>query len=362
MNLIKRALSILAFLLLLSTLALGSAAAQKPQVILLSNEIDLELNQELIGFLKENFDIVQAGGQDFPKYKESERILILGGPDARDTGSFAGEALARAWQDELRKNKGEKNIYLESNKWAGTQVILVVAGNTRYDTKAIASQEKVRIASLLNFKKPFSSILAGELKSKIDAGALFTLLDVRPKSVFDAEHLKNAVNIPFAELPTRYTELDKNREVVTYCQNGKLGAVAAQMLINLGFERVSNLRGGIDAWKERFGTQGIEATAKPPVELKAGSFEIRDGETIDVNGVRITFGYSPGGCHSPQEYYLKFVKIENGKPAGKPALLIYVEPEIEDITKDVHANGFLLGYTVKVPQWRSPLTITISPT
>jgi|GEM_PF-6517844 len=358
MKTVKSFLSIGIFLLLA-----GSAAAEKPQLILISNEIDFGLNQELTGFLNESFGMHRVNASDFQQYKESPRILILGGPDAAAVGGLVSQVLEQSWQDELRTKKWEKNIYIESGRWAGEQVIVVAAGNTRYDTQAIASQEKERIASLLNFKKPFSKVSAEELKGKIEAGAFFTLLDVRPKSMFDEGHLKSSINIPFAELPTRYTELDKNREVVTYCQNGKLGAVAAQMLINLGFERVSNLRGGIDAWKEKFGTQGIEATAKPPAELKAGSFEIRDGETIDVNGVRITFGYSPGGCHSPQEYYLKFVKIENGTLVGKPSLLSYLEPEssFDDITKDVHAIGFLLGYTVKVPQWHSPLTITISP-
>jgi len=358
MKAVKSFLSIGIFLLLV-----GSAAAEKPQLILISNEIDFELNQELTGFLNESFGMLRVNASDFQQHKESPRILILGGPDAAAVGGFVSEVLEQSWQDELRTKKWEKNVYIESSKWAGEQIIVVVAGNTRYDTQAIAQQEKERVASLLNFKKPFSKVSAEELKGKIDTGMLFTLLDVRPKSVFDAEHIKSAVNIPFAELAVRYTELDKNKEVITYCQNGKLGAVAAQTLINLGFERASNLRGGMDAWKERFGTQSIEATAKQPLELKAGTFEIRDGKTIDVNGVRITFAYSPGGCHSPQEYFLKFVKIENGTPVGKPSLLSYLEPEssFDDITKDVHALGFLLGYTIKVPHWRSPITITISP-
>lgn len=353
----RKFLSIIVFLLLVGS----SVAAQKPQLVLLSNDIDFELNQELTGFLNESFDILRVNASDFQQHKENPRILILGGPDAALVGGFASEILEQSWQDELRTKKWEKNVYIESGRWSGEQVVLVVAGNTRYDTQAIAQQEKERIVSLLNFKKPFSKISAEELKGKIDAGALFTLLDVRPKSVFDAEHIKNAVNIPFAELPARYTELDKNREIVTYCQNGKLGAVAAQTLINLGFEKASNLMGGIDAWKERFGTQGIESTAKPPVELKAGTFELKDGETVEVNGVRITFAYSPGGCHSPQEYFLKFVKIENGKAVGKPELFIYNEPTFHDITNDLHAKGFLLGYTVKIPEWSSPIIIAISP-
>src|SRR3990172_44351 len=203
----KKLLSLVVMLVLL-----GSVSAERPQVVVLSNEIDLGLNQELLGKLNESFDVLLIGSSDFPNYKGSPRIVILGGPDAKEVGGFAGEVLHLSWQDELRKNNGEKNVYIESSKWGSEQVVLVIAGNTRYDTQAIASMEKDRIVSLLNFKKPFSNIDSLELKTKIESGIPFTLLDVRPKTVFDLEHLKNAINIPFAELQTRYTELDRNKE------------------------------------------------------------------------------------------------------------------------------------------------------
>lgn len=349
------------FLLIIILLMTSTAAVEKPQLVLLSNDIDFELNQELIGFLRERFDVVRSPAQDFTNHKQALRILILGGPEAKDVGRFAGEVLAPAWQDELRKKKGEKNIYIESSKWTEAQVVLVVAGNNRYDTQAVAQQEKERIIDLLNSLKPFSKISPEELKNKMNSGALFTLLDVRSQSEFDAGHIKNAVNIPFPELQMRYAELDKNKEIVTYCQSGKVGALAAQYLINRGFVKVLNLLGGMDAWKEKFGVFGIEATTKA-TEVKEGVFNLKEGEFVDANGVRISFYYVAGPCATTEEHILSFVKLENGKEVGN-AFYVVAQGHLgkEDITEDLHAKGFLLGYTIKVPTWGYITTVSILP-
>jgi len=56
--------------------------------------------------------------------------------------------------------------------------------------------------------------------------------------------LRNAVNIPLAQLRDRMAELPRNRRIVTYCQKGQRGYLAACALHGNGFENVANLRGG----------------------------------------------------------------------------------------------------------------------
>jgi rhodanese-related sulfurtransferase len=57
-------------------------------------------------------------------------------------------------------------------------------------------------------------------------------------------NLKNAVNIPLGQLRDRLAELPHDRRIVTYCQKGQRGYLAACALHGHGFEDVANLRGG----------------------------------------------------------------------------------------------------------------------
>lgn len=71
------------------------------------------------------------------------------------------------------------------------------------------------------------------------------LVDVREGSeVADFGLLQNAVHIPLGELRDRLGELPRDRRIVTYCQKGQRGYLAARALKGLGFEDVANLRGG----------------------------------------------------------------------------------------------------------------------
>ncbi|MEK6265581.1 MAG: sulfurtransferase TusA family protein, partial [Clostridium sp.] len=69
------------------------------------------------------------------------------------------------------------------------------------------------------------------------------LLDVRTDIEFENGHLEGAINIPVDELRERMNELDKNKEILEYCQVGIRGYIAARILSQNGF-KVKNLTGG----------------------------------------------------------------------------------------------------------------------
>jgi NADPH-dependent 2,4-dienoyl-CoA reductase/sulfur reductase-like enzyme/rhodanese-related sulfurtransferase/TusA-related sulfurtransferase len=69
------------------------------------------------------------------------------------------------------------------------------------------------------------------------------LLDVRTDIEFENGHLEGAINIPVDELRERMNELDKNKEILEYCQVGIRGYIAARILSQNGFT-VKNLTGG----------------------------------------------------------------------------------------------------------------------
>jgi rhodanese-related sulfurtransferase len=62
--------------------------------------------------------------------------------------------------------------------------------------------------------------------------------------VEESGKLGNAVNIPLAQLRDRLGELPRDRRIVTYCQKGQRGYLAACALHGRGFDNVANLRGG----------------------------------------------------------------------------------------------------------------------
>lgn len=78
-----------------------------------------------------------------------------------------------------------------------------------------------------------------------------TVLDVRGADEFAAGHLRDAKNIPLADLANRIGELDKskNRTVVVVCQSGVRSDKAVRQLAAAGFGDVWSLDGGVAAWQ-----------------------------------------------------------------------------------------------------------------
>lgn len=90
-----------------------------------------------------------------------------------------------------------------------------------------------------------------QLAARLQEGDHPLLLDVREPEEWEIAHLPEATLIPLDELPQRVTELTRASELVVYCKSGNRSSQAAKMLLDLGFNNVRNLTGGIDAWARR---------------------------------------------------------------------------------------------------------------
>jgi len=148
----------------------------------------------------------------------------------------------------------------------GAQVLGERGIDKRVDVLATAITGKMSVFDLetldLAYSPPFGSAndpinTAGFVASHIARGDLATLapdswkpdgeflLDVRdPDELVEFGKLKNALNIPLAQLRDRLAELPHDRRIITYCQKGQRGYLAACALHGKGFEDVANLRGG----------------------------------------------------------------------------------------------------------------------
>jgi adenylyltransferase/sulfurtransferase len=87
-----------------------------------------------------------------------------------------------------------------------------------------------------------------ELKKKMDAGDTPFILDVREPNEYQINRIAGSTLIPLGELPRRYQELPRDREIIAQCKSGARSAKAMDFLKSVGFEDVKNLKGGILAW------------------------------------------------------------------------------------------------------------------
>jgi rhodanese-related sulfurtransferase len=91
-------------------------------------------------------------------------------------------------------------------------------------------------------------ILPEELSERLKRGERPLVLDVREPEEIAIASFPGATHIPMGDIPSRLTELDPDQETVVVCHHGIRSAQVAMYLARLGFERVSNLSGGIDLW------------------------------------------------------------------------------------------------------------------
>ena len=90
-----------------------------------------------------------------------------------------------------------------------------------------------------------------ELKERLDRGVPLVLVDVREpfeKTMVDLPEYGQRL-IPVKNIPFVGRELDPEAETVLYCRSGGRSAWATERLMEMGFHRVLNLRGGIMGWK-----------------------------------------------------------------------------------------------------------------
>ncbi len=76
-------------------------------------------------------------------------------------------------------------------------------------------------------------------------------LDVRSPEEWEITRLPGAIHIPLDDLLSRVNELNTAQEYVVYCHHGTRSAKAIGGLQKLGFKKLKNLAGGIDAWSQK---------------------------------------------------------------------------------------------------------------
>ncbi|MDT3668754.1 MAG: rhodanese-like domain-containing protein [Aromatoleum sp.] len=79
-----------------------------------------------------------------------------------------------------------------------------------------------------------------------------TVIDIRDQAEYASGHIPNARHIPVSEFERRKSELDKlkARPLIVCCTTGARSGPAIAALRKAGFEKLFNLRGGLQEWEK----------------------------------------------------------------------------------------------------------------
>jgi len=101
-------------------------------------------------------------------------------------------------------------------------------------------------------------IMPWDLSGMLAAGQRWILLDVREPAEFALLHLPGSINVPRGVLEQScewdYDETvpalaaGRDQEIIVICRTGKRSALAADMMLRMGFSQVVSLKTGVRGW------------------------------------------------------------------------------------------------------------------
>ncbi len=91
-------------------------------------------------------------------------------------------------------------------------------------------------------------ITPSQLDSQLKSGTPLCLVDVREPHELEISHIDGTLNIPLEQLAVRSSELNTRDEIVLICKAGVRSTRALHILLDEGFSKLHNLKGGLNAW------------------------------------------------------------------------------------------------------------------
>ena len=78
----------------------------------------------------------------------------------------------------------------------------------------------------------------------------FIIIDVRTQAEFESGYIEGSRNINFnsGDFKKEISNLDKGKTYLLYCQKGGRSKQAMDLMLNLGFKKVSDIGKGFDGW------------------------------------------------------------------------------------------------------------------
>jgi rhodanese-related sulfurtransferase len=92
------------------------------------------------------------------------------------------------------------------------------------------------------------SISTTDLKARISQGEQITIIDVREVEEVAEGMIPGAIHIPLGDIPSRYTEIQQNNDIILVCRSGKRSQKAYEFLEAQGLKNLLNMDGGMLQW------------------------------------------------------------------------------------------------------------------
>lgn len=92
-----------------------------------------------------------------------------------------------------------------------------------------------------------------EAQTELKETPQMVILDVRTPREYNNGHLKDAKLVDFYQddFKQQIAKLPQGQPYLVYCHSGGRSAKAAQMMREMGFEKVYDLKGGVAAWNQQ---------------------------------------------------------------------------------------------------------------
>ena len=135
-----------------------------------------------------------------------------------------------------------------------------------------ATKTTCEFKTLVNYLESNTNYIKGELPiimaeevKKNFKNPQYHIIDLRTDSWFEYGHIKNAANIPAAELPTYFTETINPADyekIVLVCYSGQSAAYFSGLLNLAGYDNVYSMKWGMSSWREDFAANAWTKNAK----------------------------------------------------------------------------------------------------
>ncbi len=97
---------------------------------------------------------------------------------------------------------------------------------------------------------PIGQMTVADLQAKMASKEPLQVIDVRSPEEFQHDgHIVGAKLIPLQALAQRMNEIARDTPVALICRSGNRSQVAADLLTRAGYTDVSNVQGGMIAWR-----------------------------------------------------------------------------------------------------------------
>ena len=194
---------------------------------------------------------------------ELDRVLQLqaGGAqilDTREAEEFAAAHLA-----------GSINIGLSGPyaTWAGTVLSrekpIVVIANPGRESESAVRLGRIGFDNVVGYLsdgmqhlelRPDLTATTGRLSAPFAAELMSSseppqLIDVRTPREYDQRSIAGSLSIPLNHLSERMQDLQEDQPLLVYCAGGYRSSIAASLLQQKGFARVTEIAGGMAAWE-----------------------------------------------------------------------------------------------------------------